>query len=346
MSEDLQEQAQAVSGRSAVEGAPNPLRSILTAISRFQERGVLLAFIVVFVAAALKSGTIFLQTGNLIGILQDVTFLGFITVGMSFALVAGEIDISVGSIYGLVSVSTALRILAGTPIWLAILMGLGIGLGAGLLNALVARIIRVPAIIVTLATLGVFQAFSLVLTNGSSVSNLPPDNSFYNSFGQGSVAGTISWISMLFLLTALVGGIVLARTPFGFRVYAVGSNPRSARLVGIDVPLMRIAVLTLSGFTAAIAGVTSVAYLTSASPTGGQGYELDALAAIIIGGAKLTGGRGTILGTVIGLFVVGIIRDEIVLAGVSTNWQTAVSGTVLLAAVAIDSITRRKEDKD
>lgn len=325
---------------------PVPGRAVLKRIGQFQERGVLLALVLVFIAAALKSGGTFLQTGNLIGILQDVTFLGFIAVGMSFALIAGEIDISVGSIYGLVGVVTALRLLAGTPLWLAILIGLGTGLACGLANALVAWIIRVPAIIVTLATLGIYQAFSLVLTNGSSVSELPPNDFFYNTFGQGTVAGTISWISLLFLVVALIGGIVLARTPFGFRVYAVGSNPRSARLVGINVSLTRIVVLALSGFTAGVAGVASIAYLTSASPTGGQGYELDALAAIIIGGAKLTGGRGTILGTVLGLFVVGIIRNEIVLAGVSTNWQTAVSGAVLIAAVAIDSITRRREEKE
>jgi ribose/xylose/arabinose/galactoside ABC-type transport system permease subunit len=307
----------------------------------WDEFGVVLALIVVMIGATLSNRN-FLRPDNLAGILQNVTFLGFIAVGLSFALLAGEIDISVGSIYGLTSVVTALVFRQTEVLLLAIFAGLGVGIACGLVNGVVATVLRVPAVIITLATLGVYRGFALVLAKGASVSGLPQDEFFFNIFGNGEAFQYISWLTLLFLGVAVLAGLIVARTAFGFQVYAVGSNALAARLVGFDVRRVRIAVLTISGFTAGIAGVCSVAYLTSATPTGGTGYELEALAAVIIGGIKLTGGRGSILGTVIGLLVVGIIRNMLVLASVSTNWQQAVTGAVLAAAVAVDQLANRR----
>lgn len=316
------------------------LRRANAVLGQVEERGVLVALAVVFAAACFASPN-FLDVGNLAGILQDVTFLGLIAVGVSFALIAGEIDISVGSTYGLVAVLTAIAIRDGVSVPLAVVAGLAAGLGAGLLNGIATVTLRVPAVIVTLGTLGVYRGFALVLANGAPVSGLPDSGFFFGTLGTGFAWGEVTWLGITFLLVAALASLVLSRTSFGFRVYAVGSNPGAARLVGMSVWRIRIAVLGFSGLMAGLAGVLSVAYLTSANPTGGTGYELDALAAVIIGGAKLTGGRGTIAGTVIGLFVVGIIRNILVLAGVSVNWQQAVSGSVLVSAVAIDRISRR-----
>jgi ribose transport system permease protein len=316
------------------------LHRLRRALARVEERGVLLALAIVFIAATFSS-PYFLRVDNLAGILQDITFLGLIAVGVSFALIAGEIDISVGSTYGLVSVITAVAIHDGLGVLPSVLLGLAGGFGAGLVNGVATVALRVPAVIVTLAALGIYRGFALVLANGAPVSGLPEGGFFFGSLGTGRVWGQVTWLATIFLGVAAIASLVLSRTSFGFRVYAVGSNPQAARLVGMGVARMRITVLAISGLTAGLAGVLSVGYLSSANPTGGTGYELDALAAVIIGGSKLSGGRGTIAGTVIGLFIVGIIRNILVLAGVSVNWQTAVSGAVLASAVALDRISRR-----
>lgn len=328
--------ALAVGRASAAPGAWRTLKE-------WDELGVVLALVVVMAGASLSSGT-FLTVDNLAGILQNVTFLGFIAVGLSFALLAGEIDISVGSTYGLTSVVTAMQLRHGHPLWVAVAAGLATGAACGLFNGIVAATLRVPAVIVTLATLGIYRGFSLVVAKGAPVNRLPKNPGFFGTFGNGKAFQHISWLTLLFVAVAFVGALVVARTAFGFRVYAVGSQAKAARLVGINVTAVRIAVLTVSGLTAGIAGVCSVAYLTSATPTGGTGYELEALAAVIIGGVKLTGGRGSIFGTVIGLLVVGIIRNILVLASVSTNWQQAVTGAVLATAVAVDRLTNRREE--
>lgn len=314
-----------------------------TRFTNWDEFGVVLALIVVMAGATISNPN-FLRVDNLAGILQNVTFLGFIAIGLSFALLAGEIDISVGSTYGLTSVVAAVVLRADHPLLLAILAGLATGVACGLFNGAIAALLRVPAVIVTLATLGVYRGFALVLAHGATVSQLPEHDFFFNIVGNGEAFQHVSWLTMLFLMVAVTGALIVARTAFGFRVYAVGSNATATRLVGINVTRIRIAVLTISGLTAGIAGVSSVAYLTSATPTGGTGYELEALAAVIIGGIKLSGGRGSIFGTVIGLLVVGIIRNILVLASVSTNWQQAVTGAVLAAAVAVDRLSHRREE--
>jgi ribose/xylose/arabinose/galactoside ABC-type transport system permease subunit len=312
--------------------------------TRVQERGVILALLVTFGAASLMSGT-FVHRDNLYGILQDVTFEGFIAIGMAIALIGGEIDISVGSVYGLSGVITAVLLRGGYPLGVAMIAGLGVGLACGLTNGAVAWLIRVPAIIVTLATLGIYRGFSLVIANSADVLGLPPSHFFYSVLGQGTTLGGISWLTFMFLGVAVIGGVVLARTTFGFRVYAIGSNALAAHLIGMKVARVRILVLGLSGLCAGLAGVLSVAYLNEASPTGGQGYELDVLAALIIGGIKLAGGRGTILGAVLGLFIIGIVRNMLVLLGVSPSWQTGVSGAVLIIAVGFNRWSQAKEEE-
>jgi ribose/xylose/arabinose/galactoside ABC-type transport system permease subunit len=311
-------------------------------LTRWDERGVFGALVIVFCFASIFCPN-FLNVANLASILQDITFLGFLAVGMTFALLAGEIDISVGSTFGLVAVVTALLFQHGSATLLAILGGLAVGLAAGFVNGIAAVSLGVPAIIVTLATLGIYRTFSLVLTHETAIGGLPEGRFFFSKVGLGTVLGSISWLSIMFLVAAVIAALVLKRTPFGFRVYSVGSNPAAARLVGMNVTRIRVLVLTISGLMAAIAGVLSVAYLDSATATEGSGYELDALAAVIIGGAKLSGGRGTITGTTLGLFIVGIIRNMLVLASVSTDWQQAVAGVVLIGAVAMDRFARRKE---
>jgi ribose/xylose/arabinose/galactoside ABC-type transport system permease subunit len=305
----------------------------------FDELGILVAAVVFFAVGAL-SNPYFLTLDNLTGILQSVTFLGFLSVGVGLALIAGEIDISVGSIYALAAVVAALILKNGYGVPAAIAGGLGVGLACGLVNGIVAQVINVSAVVVTLATLGVYRAITLVTAGGSPVTGMPEAPAFFDGFGQGGIGG-VSYITILFLVVAVVAEIVLRKTAFGFRIVAVGSNPVAARLVGFHVERVRIALLGLSGMLAALSGVCSVAYLHTAGPTAGTGYELTVLAAAIIGGVQLTGGRGSIIGVLLGLCVIGIIQNLIVLWGISPNWTQGVSGIVLIAAVTVTWLTRR-----
>ncbi len=305
----------------------------------FEERGIVAAVIIFFIVGA-ASSPYFLTLDNLTDILQGMTFLGFLAIGVGLALMAGEIDISVGSIFGLVAIVTALALNRGAPLWVAIAAGLATGTICGLINGVVAELIQVSAVVVTLATLGVYRALALVLAGGSPVTGMPPLPGFFDVFGQGSIGG-IPIITVLFLALALLADLTLRRTAFGFRVLAVGSNPLAARLVGFRVGRTRLLLLSFSGLTAAISGVCSVAYLHTAGPTAGTGYELTVLAATIIGGVQLTGGRGSIAGILLGLAVIGIIENLIVLWGVSPSWTQGVSGLVLIASMALTWLSRR-----
>ena len=279
------------------------------AIVRFDEIGIILAVVVFFIVGT-ASSPYFLTVNNVTGILQNITFLGFLSIGVGLALMAGEIDISVGSVFGLTSVITALVLKSGYPLIVAVVAGLLVGSLCGLANGLAAQLIKVP------------------------VGGLPENHFFFDWFGQGSI-GHISYITILFLIVALIAEAGLRLTSSGFRLLAIGSNPDAAHLVGYRVERTRVLLLTFSGFVSGLSGVCSVAYLNTAGPTGGTGYELSVLAATIIGGVKLTGGRGSILGVLLGLCVIGIFQRLIVLWGILPNWTQGVSGVVLIAAMTI-----------
>ena len=319
---------------------PVARRRILARLFQFDEGGILLAVLLFFLIGTFTN-QYFLTLSNLAGILQSMTFLGFLAIGVGLALIAGEIDISVGSVYALAGIVTALLLHNDYPVILAVLAGLATGALCGLVNGVVAQVIDVPAIVVTLATLGVYRALALVLAGGSPVTGMPDAPFFFDTLGQGAV-GQVSLITILFLVVAVGAEIVLRNTAFGFRIFAVGSNDIAARLVGFHVERIRLLLLVFSGLMAALSGVCSVAYLHTAGPTGGTGYELTVLAATIIGGVQLTGGRGSIIGVLLGLVVIGIIQNLIVLWGISPSWTQGVSGVVLIAAVTVTWLTRRE----
>jgi ribose/xylose/arabinose/galactoside ABC-type transport system permease subunit len=329
---------------SSEETRPYQIQRGLHRALRFEEFGILLAMALFFIVGAVSS-PYFLTVGNLTGILQNVTFLGFLSIGVGLTLMAGEIDISVGSVFGFSAVVTALILKSGQPVVAAIAAGLLTGVACGLVNGLVAQAIKVPVVVVTLATLGIYRAVALALANGSPVGGLPQSPVFFNWFGQGTI-GEISYITILFLIVALLAEIALRWTSSGFRLLAIGSNPQAAHLVGFHVEHTRMLLLAFSGLVAGLSGVCSVAYLDTAGPTAGTGYELSVLAATIIGGVKLTGGRGSILGVLLGLCVIGIFQNLIVLWGVSPNWTQGVSGLVLIAAMTLTWLARRDQRRD
>lgn len=316
-------------------------RSAWTSIKQVikkDEAGIALA-LAVFMLIGSLTNQYFLTVPNLLGILQNMTFLGFLAIGVGLVLMAGEIDISIGSIFGLSAVCTALVLRNEFGLPEAVAVGLIVGLLCGFFNAIIALAIKVPFVVITLATLGIYRALALVLADGRPVSGIKNNEWFFDTFGQGGL-GQLSYITLIFIVVALISEIALKRTSSGFRLLAVGSNPLAARLVGFSVNRTRMMVLTLSGLLAGASGVCSVAYLRSAGPTAGTGYELSVLAAVIIGGVSLNGGRGSILGVLLGLGVIGVIQNLIVLWGISPNWTQAVSGIVLIAAMALAWFTR------
>lgn len=319
-----------------------PARGLARFLAARPSARVVVAFLIVFVAASLISSR-FPTTSNLLSVLQAMTFEGLLAVGVGLVLIGGEIDISVGSTFSLAGVVAAVALSHGATVGVAIAIALGVGLGCGLVNGLVAELFQIPAVVVTLATLGVYAGLALVISGGSPVSSIGDHPGFFTGFGTGTVVGQLSWLSVIYVAVAFIAGLVLQGTTFGFRVFAVGSNPRAARLVGINVGLIRVGLLTVSGLTAGAAAVLSLAYLQSASPISGTSYALDVLAAVIIGGVSLTGGRGTMLGVFLGLGVVQIISNMLTLTGVSPNWQSAVSGLVLVLAVGVQRLGVRRD---
>jgi len=305
-----------------------------------KELGIFVLLVVLCVIVSIINPN-FLLTINLQNLARQIGAFGIFSIGLGLVIITGGIDISVGSTFGLAAVTTALLSRADYGLIVAVAAGLGVGLACGFVNGILAQAIGVPAVVITLATLGIYRACALALANGSPVGGLPENTQFFDTFGQGSI-GQVSYITILFLIIAVIGEAALRWTSSGYRLLAIGSNPRAARLVGFKVERTRVMVLTFSGLMAGLSGVCSVAYLDTAGPTAGTGYELSVLAATIIGGVKLSGGRGSILGVLLGLCVIGVIQNLIVLWGISPNWTQGVAGLVLIVAMTLTWVTNRK----
>jgi ribose transport system permease protein len=316
-----------------------------------QEVGLVVAIVSLGAYFASRNG-VFISLENLGNIAEQSTFLGLLAVGMTFVVVSGQFDLSVGSMFGLSAIVFAEALAAGWNVWLAVLAGIASGAGMGLTNGLLSVFFRVPVIIITLGTLSIYRGTSYWISGGFPVSNFGQSSGLFR-FGQGRLIPWppgLNWIPDVVLAlaaVALLGHLLLSRTAFGQHVYALGSNRRAAQLAGVHVNRVQAGVLTLLGLTAGIAGVLGVAQAGSADPNGGAGYELDVIAAVIIGGAALTGGRGRVLASLLGILLIGEVRNGLVISGVSLYGQIIVSGALVVAAVAVDRlITGRGERQD
>jgi ribose transport system permease protein len=284
----------------------------------------------------------FLQPAQLFDILQASTYIGLLAVGMSYLVAMREIDLSVGSQFGLCLIATGLLISHGVNAWLAGAIGIVAGALLGLVNATVVTYIRIPTIVATLATLSVFRGLAIALTNGQQVVGLPVTGSFFTVLG-GKVGGLP--ISVIVLaIVAVVLGLVLHHTPFGYRVLAVGSNPDAAAFAGISVVRVRMQVLVMVGVLAGIGGCLGLAYFTSGDPTIGTGFELQAIAAAVIGGTPLRGGTATIIGAVCGAVLLNVVASGLTYFSIPANWSAFATGLVILVAVGIDSLVRRRRE--
>ena len=278
----------------------------------------------------------FFSTANLANVALQVAVLTIIALGMTLVILTEGIDLSLGPVLGLCGVTAALLVTAGYPLPVAIGSALVIGMIFGAVNGTLVAVMGMPPFVVTLGTFGIAQSIATVLTKGDSVTSLP---AYYRWFNDGVFAGIPVPIWTTIAVFALTW-FLLYRTKFGRYVFAIGGNRRALILSGTRVNAYHIAVYVYAGFLAGIASFIMTARMNAAHPTIGVGLEFDAIAAVILGGTSFEKGRGGIAGTVIGALAVGVLRNGLNLLGVGTEWQVAIVGVVIIAAVGLDSLRK------
>ncbi len=276
----------------------------------------------------------FLTSGNLFSVLRQVSYSGLLAFGMTFVILIGGIDLSVGAILALVGIITASLIQTGMDPMLASLIGLLLGAVCGAVNGLLVAVGRIAPFIATLATMILFRGVAQEYSQSKPIS-INADG-FFNEIGTGYVFDVIPMPVILMLMVYLVLWFVLKKTRFGRHVYALGGSEDVARISGLKVKSLKLWVYTLSGLLSAVAALVVTSRLSSASPTAGSMYELDAIAAVVLGGTSLSGGRGWIFGTLVGVVLLGVLSNGLNLLNVSANYQLIIKGAVILFAVLLD----------
>ncbi|MCD7110035.1 ABC transporter permease [Rhizobium sp. DKSPLA3] len=300
----------------------------------------------------------YFSVANFLIMASHVAIFGLLAIGMLLVILNGGIDLSVGSTLGLSGVVAGylmqgvtlshLGVVVYPPVWVVVILTCALGAFVGAINGVLIAYLRVPAFVATLGVLYVARGVALLMTNGLTFNNLGgrPElgNTGFDWLGFNRLFGVPIGVLVLALL-AILCFVMLSRSAFGRWLYASGGNERAAELSGVPVKRVKIIVYVLSGVCAAIAGLVLSSQLTSAGPTAGTTYELTAIAAVVIGGAALTGGRGTIGGTMLGAFVIGFLSDGLVIIGVSSYWQTVFTGAVIVLAVLLNSIQYGRRPK-
>jgi erythritol transport system permease protein len=313
-----------------------------------------IALIILLIAFSIFSPNFF--TGaSLIILVKHVAINAFIAIGMTYVIVAGGIDLSVGSVAGLAGMVAGGLINEGLvlpmfgsvvyfQVWMVILIALGVGTLVGAINGWIITRLNVAPFIATLGTMYAARGFALLRANGSTFPNLigKPElnNTGFPILGAGDVLG-IPLPIWLMIVAAVIAAFIASRTPFGRQVYAIGGNEKAAELSGIRVKRVKMFVYMISGFLSALAGLVIASQLVASHPASGTSFELNAIAAAVLGGASMSGGRGTIGGTIVGALVIGVLADGMIMMGVSDFWQTVIKGVVIVLAVAIDQIQAR-----
>lgn len=313
-------------------------RTLLFALAS-REIGILIAAVVIFVVLAAIS-PVFLASSNLLNVARQIALSAIIATGMTFLLIGGEIDLSVGSLFGFCVILLATLVKDGNSPWVAGFLVLLVGGMIGAVNGVIATKFGIPSFVVTLGMLSILRGFSLVLTSGWPISSLSASSFF--AWTGGALLG-IPAQAVWMVVIMLVMGLALAKTKFGHHVYATGGNRQAANAAGIDTDMIKIGCFVLSGCLCAVSACLHVGFFRSGQPLAGQGMEMTAVAAAIIGGTKLSGGVGSVFGTFLGAVIMGMIGNGLVLLGVEVFWQEVAVGAVILAAVIFDALIRRRE---
>lgn len=280
----------------------------------------------------------FLSGDNFLNIARQVSINAIIAVGMTCAILTGGIDLCVGAVMALAGTLMAGLMVAGVPPWAAIALGLGVGLAFGLCNGFFVAYAGMPPIIVTLATMGIARGLALIYTGGYPIDGLPETFAF---FGRGTVFGIQTPVAIMLLVFALAY-LLLDHTPIGRYIYAIGGNEEAARLSGVRVARYKLLVYALSGFTCAVAGLVLSSRLMSGQPNAGVAFEMDAIAAVVMGGTSISGGRGSIVGTLVGALMLGVLNNGLNMMGVSPYVQNIIKGLIILFAIYISRERRKR----
>jgi len=301
--------------------------------------GVLFVFLFMFLFLSIATTSTFLTSKNLLNVVRQVSVNGVIAVGMMFVLLTGGIDLSVGSVVALAGVISATFAHPGEyPLIVPILLGLLVGLIVGGINAFFVVKTKIVPFIATMGMLSIAKGVALVISKGRPISNLSDSFCF---IGSGNVFGFFPLLSLIMICCFIVGGIIQRRTRLGRYIFAIGGNENAARVSGIKVDACKAAVYIFSGFFAAIAGIVLAGRITTGSPASGEGYELDAIASVVIGGTSLNGGVGSIWGTLIGVLIIGILHNGMDLLNVSSYYQKITQGAIIILAVLLDTRSKR-----
>lgn len=304
----------------------------------FMEKyGIYMGFIIILVLFSFLSPFFFTQR-NLLNIIVQSSIIAIIAIGETIVILTGGIDLSVGSIVAFISVLTGLMLVGGVPIYLAVIIGLLVGLLIGFLNGLIIAFGRVPAFIMTLGMMSIAKGSSLAINDGMPVAGLP------FSFEKIATAEIFGLPIFLFycIITFGIMFVVLNKTRLGRYIFAIGGNRSSARLSGVKVKKIETITYMFSGLFAAVGGILLTARLNYATPLSGSGYELDAIAATVIGGTALSGGKGNIMGTLIGALILGTLKNGLTLLNVSSFFQQIIIGIVIIATVYVDKMKEKR----
>lgn len=307
-------------------------------LKSLQNSGSLIALFVLMAVVTILNPS-FIAPNNLINLLRQVATNGFIAFGMTFVILTGGIDLSVGSILALSSALSAGLIVSGVPGTIAILIALVFGAVFGAINGVLITKGNIAPFIATLASMTIYRGATLVFTDGNPITGF--GDSFALAYiGRGYLFGIPFPVVLMFVVFAILY-IFLHKKAFGKETYAIGGNEKAAHIAGVKIDKVKILIYTISGMMASISGLIITSRLNSAQPTAGQSYEMDAIAAVVLGGTSLSGGRGRIFGTLIGALIIGTLNNGLNLLGVSSFYQQIVKGVVILIAVLMD---RRKKD--
>lgn len=310
------------------------LRSIL-----FSQEGILFLILVVVIVVLAQQNPNFWTVRNLLNQGRLMSEVGLVALPMTFIIITAGIDLSVGSILGLSAISLGvLWKSVGLPLELAIFLSLIIGCVAGLINGLFIVRLDVPPLIMTLATLALYRGLAQGVSQARSVTGYPE---WFFIFGQGRILGlpTQLW---LFIIFTIISIIILRRTTLGRSLYAIGNNPVGAKFSGLPVSRNLLIIYTYAGFMSALAGVVFVSRVTTTRSDMGSGLELDVIAAVVLGGTSIFGGKGTVLGTVIGLVLIQLLKNGLALSGVTSDATIIVIGTVLILAILVNNFIQLK----
>ncbi len=312
--------------------------------------------LIVIIAVFSALSPYYFSLANFLTMASHVAIFGILAVGMLLVILNGGIDLSVGSILGLSGVVAGFLmqgvpvggVVLYPPVWVVAVLTCALGGLVGLVNGVLVARFKVPAFVATLGVMYVARGAALLITNGLTYNNLGGSpalgNTGFGWLGFNHLFGIPIGV-MVLIVAALAGQLTLSRTAFGRWLYASGGNERAAELAGVPVKRVQILVYVLSGICAAAAGLILSSQLTSAGPTAGLSYELTAIAAVVVGGAALTGGRGTIRGTLLGAFVIGFLSDGLVIIGISSYWQTVFTGAVIVLAVLLNAVQYKRRPR-